>query len=311
MKKAILFLLLITGFGIQMFAQNYVDIAKFNYGYVPNVPMRDSDNTTDVHDVSTGVIYPIILSEKLAIITGVDFSDQVIKVSPDYSTLNLYSAGVRLGFSIKHSSKWNGLYVAIPKIAGDFGKVSGKDFQIGGVALWKYTKRENFTYKVGVYASTERFGLITIPIVGGYYLSSNKKFEANVSLPIAFDLNYKVAKPVRLGLDFNSIVRSYDLSESALSSFYIHRWMKELSVYVQFDFFKESLIFKARFVYAMNDFGLYEDGDQITLAVPATDIGDERVRLNKEMGSVVGVKASLVYRFHLSKPKEGNSGDKK
>jgi hypothetical protein len=120
-------------------------------------------------------------------------------------------------------------------------------------------------------------------------------------LPVAFDLNYKITKPVRLGVDFNAIVRSYDLSESVLSSFHVHRWVKELSAYVQFDFFKESLILKTKFVYAMNDFGLYEDGDQITLAVPATEIGDERTRWNEELGNVFGIKASLIYRFHLNK----------
>lgn len=303
MKRITLLLLVLAGLSNQLIAQNYVDLAKLNYGYLPNVPFGDSDNTTDVHDIDVGLVYPIKLSDKLAIITGVDFSDQIMRIKPFNDELDLYSAGLRIGASVKHSDKWSGLYVAIPKIAGDFGKVSRKDFQIGGVAVWKYTKRENLKYKIGVYASTERFGLITIPIVGGYYLSPNKKFETNLSLPIAFDLNYKVAKPLRFGIDFNAIVRSYDLSGNGLSQFYVHRWVKELSAYAQFEFLNESLLFKTRLVYAMNDFGLYEDGDKITIAVPATEIGDDRLRWNKELGSVLGVKASLIYRFQLNKKK--------
>lgn len=306
MKKAGILILLITGFGVQLMAQNYVDIAKFNYGYVPNVPFEKSDDYTDVHDIDVGLVYPIKLSDKLAIITGVDFSDQIMNITPLNDPFNLYSAGIRLGASVKHSEKWSGLYVAIPKMAGDFGSISGNDFQIGGVAVWKYTKRENLKYKLGVYASTESFGLITIPIVGAYYLSPNKKFEANLSLPIAFDLNYKVAKPIRVGLDFNAIVRSYELSSTEFSDYYVHRWVKELGLYAQFDMFNESLILKTRLLYAMNDFGLYQDGDQITLAVPATELGDDRIRWNKELGSVLGFKASLIYRFQLGR----NSSEK-
>lgn len=286
-----------------MFAQNYVDIAKLNYGFMPNVPFGESTNSTDVHDIDVGLVYPIKVSDKLAIITGLDYSDQIMRLTPLNDISNLYSAGLRLGASIKHSDKWSGLYVAIPKMAGDFGKISSKDFQFGGVAVWKYTKSENLKYKIGIYASSESFGLITIPIVGGYYLSPNKKFEANLSLPIAFDINYKIAKPIRVGLDFNAIVRSYELSGDALSNFYVHRWVKELGLFLQFDLFQESLILKTRLLYAFNDFGLYQDNDNITLAVPATEIGDDRVRWNNELGSVLGFKASLIYRFQLQTEK--------
>lgn len=304
MAKKALYLFFITAItSLSTYSQNYVDIAKLNYGHVPNVPIGDAGNSTDVHDIDAGLVYPIKLNEKTALITGVDFSDQNLKVTGLGKTLNLYSVGIRFGASIQHSEKWSGLYVAIPKMAGDFGKVSSKDFQIGGVALWKYSKSENFKYKIGMYASTEAFGVITIPIVGGYYLSPNKKFEANVSLPLAVDLNYKIVKPVRLGLDFNAIVRSYDLSQDYLSSFYLHRWVKELGAYLQFDFFKESLILKTKVVYAMNDFALFDDGDEITLAVPATEIGDNRIRRNTHFGNVLGAKVTLMYRFQLNKEK--------
>ena len=303
MKKAISFLLLINGLGINLFAQNYVDIAKFNYGYIPDVSLSDSQNRTDVQGIDVGVMVPIKLSEKIAVITGVDVSDQAIEIRSTSGIVNLRSAGIRLGVNVEHSNKWSGIYVAIPKVAGDFGDISGEDFQIGGAALWKYSKKENVKYKFGIYASTESFGLITTPIVGGYYLSPNKKFEANVSLPVAFDLNYKVVKPLRFGVDFNAIVRSYDLSESALSAFYVHRWVKELSAYMQFDFLNENLILKTKLVYAMNDFGLYQDNDQITLAIPSAEIGDNRIRLNNELGTAFGIKASLIYRFQLKNKK--------
>lgn len=299
MKKTVLFLVLSASFCLQLFAQNYIDIAKFNYAYLPNIPMGDSKHKTDNQDVELSLLYPIKISKKFSIITGLDFSNQNISVTSKGGALNLYSFGMRIGAHMKHSEKWSGLYIAIPKLAGDLGRISNKDFQIGGVALWKYSKKRNLKYKFGMYASSERFGVIAIPIIGGYYRSSNKKLELNISLPVAFDFNYKVAKSVRLGADFNSIVRSYDLNQNTLSSFYIHRWVKELCAYMQFDFLRESLILKTKFVYAMNDFALYEDGDQITVAIPAKEIGDDRTRVNEEFGKVFGVKASLIYRFQM------------
>tara|TARA_R110000868_G_scaffold4211_2_gene26411 strand:+ start:9668 stop:9925 length:258 start_codon:yes stop_codon:yes gene_type:complete len=61
-------------------------------------------------------------------------------------------------------------------------------------------KNVELKYKYGVYANTEKYGMIVVPILGLYYLSSNQKFEMNASLPIMADANYKLYPKIGLGM---------------------------------------------------------------------------------------------------------------
>ena len=64
------------------------------------------------------------------------------------------------------------------------------------LSLFTKKKRAELKFKYGVFVNNEKFGLAVIPIFGLYYLSPSKKFEANLTLPIVADINYKLNKSI-------------------------------------------------------------------------------------------------------------------
>ena len=87
------------------------------------------------------------------------------------------------------------------------------NFQLGFLSLFTKKKRAELKFKYGVFVNNEKFGLAVIPIFGLYYLSPSKKFEANLTLPIVADINYKLNKSIWAGFRFDGIGNTYNLSE--------------------------------------------------------------------------------------------------
>jgi hypothetical protein len=284
--------------------QDYLDIAKVKNGFVPNNKYKEVDGETVVNNFLVKVTYPIVISDKLVFLTGVDYSNINLKPLADSGAVNLMSSGIRLGVSYNHTDKLKGIYLAIPKFTGNYKSGTNKYFQVGGVALWKYKVKENLIYKFGVYGSSEVFGFYTTPILGIYYLSLNKKFELNLSLPISADINYKVLKNIRVGVEWLALTAGYDLNEYTMPSSYIQKTTQEAGGYLQFDFWKEQLILKTKFLYTMSIFRLYGDAETVDFGITGVFINDKRKQINNDFQKGIGFEVSLAYRFHIKKKEE-------
>ena len=299
MKKIVLSILLI-GFALTGSGQNYVDLAKFTHTQVPNSIFKNNQNTsTPITQTKLSTSIPITFSDSLAFLTGIDYELHRLKINPvETSMSNLSLATLKLGFNVKHNSKLSGTYLALPKIASDLGHLN-KSFQIGAIALWKYTLNPQTKMVFGNYINTERFGILNVPIFGVYHKSKNEKTEIDIKFPITGFGDYKVHKNIRMGTDFLLIVRTFDLAQPNVDPFYIHTASNEVAAYIQFDLFKETLIIKAKAVYAMYDYGLYADGDKTPFGMLGWYPGDQRMRLNSETSNALGFKISAFYRFQL------------
>lgn len=299
MKKTVLSILLI-GFALTGSGQNYVDLAKFTHTQVPNSVFKNNENiSTPITQTKISTSLPVSLSDSLAFLTGIDYELHRLKINPvETSMSNLSLATLKLGFNVKHNSKLSGTYLALPKIASDLGHLN-KSFQIGAIALWKYALNPQTKMVFGNYINTERFGILNVPIFGVYHKSKNEKTEIDIKFPITGFGDYKVHKNIRMGTDFLLIVRTFDLAKPDVDPFYIHTASNEVAAYIQFDLFKETLIIKAKAVYAMYDYGLYADGDKTPFGMLGWYPGDQRTRLNSETSNALGFKISAFYRFQL------------
>ena len=285
-------------------AQNYLDIAKVKNGFVPSNEYEEVDGETAVNNFVVKVTYPIVVNKNLVFLTGIDYSNINLKPLPSKSAVNLMSSGIRLGISYNHTDKLKGIYLAMPKYIGNYKPGTNKFFQVGGVLLWKYKVKDNLTYKFGFYGSSEVFGINTTPILGLYYQSLNKKFEVNLSLPISADINYKVLKNVRVGVEWLALTAGYDLNEYTIPSSpssYMQKATQEAGAYLQFDLWKEQLILKTKFLYTMSVFRLYDDAEKVDLAITGVFINDKRPQLNNDFKKSMGFEISLAYRFHIKK----------
>ena len=283
------------------YGQNYFDIAKIKNGFVPKNKFENSTGETTVNNFAVKITSPFVINDKIVFLLGMDYSNIRLKPLLLNKPVNLISSGIRLGISYNHNEKLKGIYIAIPKLIGNYERGKNKYFQIGGVLLWKYRAKKNLTYKFGIYGSTEVFSIYTTPILGLYYQSLNERLEVNLTLPINADVNYKILKNVRVGIEFLALTAGYNLNNYTLFSSYIQKTTQELGPYLQFDLWKEHLVLKAKALYTMSIFRLYSDPDQVDFGITGVFINDERTQLNNDFKTALGFEISLAYRFHFKK----------
>lgn len=285
-------------------AQEYVDIFKIGYGQTLNNNFEGVDSSTNVEFFEAGFTFPVVLNENHTFITGADFSLNSVQLFPETEYSNLYSTSLVLGMASTWSEKWSTTIILLPKIASDYKNISSNDFYFGGFAILKLKKNENFKYKFGVYASQEAFGLFTTPILGWYYLSTNKRFMMDMSLPISADINYKFGATT-IGIDYFGIGRSYNVHYENKPTIYADLSSLEFAGYFQFNVLEESILLRAKVGYSSNNYEMYAEGQEIDVGVSAFSFGDDRTQLNPSINGGVFLKVEAIYRFHIkeSKPK--------
>lgn len=289
-------------------AQEYVDLFRIGYGQTFNNNFEGVDSSTEVKSFEAGFTFPVVLNENHALITGADFSSNNLQLFPEAEYTSLYSSNIKLGLASTWSEKWSTTIVLLPKIASDYKDISSDDFYFGGFAILKLKKNENLKYRFGVYASQEAFGLFTTPILGWYYLSPNKRFEMDMSLPIAADVSYKLGVTT-VGIDYFGIGRSYNVHYENQPTLYADLSSLEFAGYLQFNALEESVLIRAKVGYSSNDYEMYAEDDKMDLGISAFSFGDDRTQLNPSLNGGIFLKFEAIYRFHLkekSKSQEPN-----
>lgn len=302
MKKSIfiIFLLLFAG---RAYGQKYVDIAKFYYNYSALNYFENSDSGTRIKELGLDITVPVVINPDDAILTGFIYERNQIRLFETEPEETFSVLGLRVGLSKKHSDKWSGTYMLIPKFASDFQGITSKDFQLGAIVLMKYNKNENINYKLGAYYNSEFFGPMFVPLFGLYYLSADKKFETNLTLPFLADANYKLHDRLNIGVNFFGQIRSYHLSQIPESSneAYVVKATNDLYGYLKFNLTKE-LSLQTRLGYSLGrSYRVYDESDKITLGSVLIRVGDDRQQLNTDFSNGWVYQATLLYRFIQNK----------
>ncbi|MDG1476532.1 MAG: DUF6268 family outer membrane beta-barrel protein, partial [Vicingaceae bacterium] len=277
MIKSILFSCALSLASCISFAQDYVDLARFHYSTTPANNFDSIPGNTTVEDFGLDVTLPIVINDKNTFLTGFNIDQLTTKLHPNFNPITVSTVNLKIGYNKKHSEKWSGTYMFLPKISSDFKKLSSKDYQFGGLALMKYNKKENLKYTFGAYYNGELFGPFIVPLLGLYYKSENEKFEANLTLPIWADFNYKLNNFMKVGANFSAFVRSYHLGES---NAYVVKKSNDVFGYLQFNLTK-SILLQTKTGYTIGrSFKVYQNGDETDLGLSAFRFGDERTVLN-------------------------------
>lgn len=296
--KLVFALLFLVSFSIS--AQEYVDLFRIGYSQTLKNNFENTNASTNVESFDIGFTFPVVLNKNHALITGADFSLNSLQLFPTAEITNLYSTNLKLGLASTWSKKWSSTLVLLPKIASDYKNISNDDFYLGGFALLKYKRNDNLKYRFGLYGSQEAFGLFTTPIIGWYYLSPNKRFEMDLSLPISADVSYKLGT-ITIGIDYFGIGRSYNVNSKNASKMYADLSSLEFASYVQFNTFNESLLLRAKAGCSSNNYEMYAENDEIDLGISAFTFGDNRTQLNPNLQGSIFLKVEAIYRFHITK----------
>ena len=296
MIKCIAFLCLLFLIPCLSFGQDYVDLARFHYSTTPQNDFDSIPGNTAVEDFGLDVTLPIVINENNTFLTGFNIDQINVKLQPVSNPVTISTINLKIGYNKKHSKKWSGTYMFLPKISSDFKTISSKDYQFGALALVKYTKKENLKYSVGAYYNGELFGPFIVPLIGLYYKSSSEKFEANFTLPIWADINYKLNDFMKVGANFSAFVRSYHLSEN---NAYVVRKSNDVFGYLQFNLTK-SILLQTKTGYTIGrSYKVYNYSDKTDLGLSAFRFGDERTVLNPTFKDGIAFKVRLIYRFHI------------
>ena len=290
-------------------AQNYVDIFKIGYGQSFNNDFEGTANSTQIKTLEADLTLPLVLNEQTAIVTGLSFSRNSQQLFPEGEFVGLYSTALKAGLSHKFNEKYSATLIFLPKIASDYEDISGDDFYFGGYGIFRIHKSERLVWRIGGYASSEAFGIFSTPIFGWYYLSPSGRFEMDMSLPVAADINYCLGLTT-IGMDYFGIGRSFRLSDKNLpegfSNLYTDFSALEFTAYVQFNVMKEVLL-RAKLGYSSTDYELYDRDEKIDLGLSAFTFGDDRTQVNPNINGGLFIRFEAIYRFRIPDNKQSDS----
>ena len=300
-KYFLLFRLLLAG--TFAFSQNYVDILKVNASSTPNNTFDSSATKTKLNEALVDLTVPLKINQDLSVVTGLIYENLQTKLFSDGITKNFGSTSLKIGFNKQLTEKWSTTVVALPKIASDYNSYNHRDFQLDGIALFKYKKRDNLNFKTGLYYNTELFGPFFVPMLGFYYQSPNKKLEANILLPLQADVNYQVLPFMNVGCNFNGQIRSYHLNHvtDANPNTYVTKSTNELFAYVKFNITKNINIQTKLGQSFGRTYKVYDEQDKVNFGLPATFIGNKREQLNSNFSNGMIFQVALTYRLSLEK----------
>jgi len=283
-------------------AQNYFDIGSISYANTPSNKFENSLEQTKVEELGLELNFPVVLNEKNVLLTGLYANRIQVKLDPDISgNTNLNTIGIVLGLNHTYSEKWSATYMVLPKISSDLNELSGKDFQLGLLSLFNYTKRSDLKYKIGLYANTERYSLSLLPLLGLYYQSPDKKFEANFTLPISADVNYQLFEKTKVGLNFDGLGSSYNMNKRIYinKDTYAVKSSNELFAYLMFQL-GTSFYVKPKLGYSIfRTYKVFENNDKVDFSVGPFYMGDNRTQLNTSFEDGAIFKIEMVYRVHF------------
>ena len=286
---------------MQVSSQNYFEVVNFTYTNTPPNDFEISNAETTVEEIALELNFPVIINEKATLLTGLFTNTTKVKLDANMSPSSLNILGLKIGINKIFNDKWSATFMVFPKIASDEITFSGENLQLAFLSLFTNKRRDDLKYKYGFYANTEKFGLLVLPIFGIYYLSPNKKFEANLNLPIIADINYRIRNKLWLGIKFDGLGTTYNLNEQNFSpdGAYVSKVSNELVSYLRFQL-SNSLYMNTKVGYAIRrNYEVYDIKDKINFAFGPFYFGDDRTLLNERFKDGVIFKVELFYRLHF------------
>lgn len=286
---------------VQVWSQNYFNLGQLSYTNTPQNKFDSGRGQTQVEELALQFEIPIVINERTTLLAGFFTNQTAVKLDPHNPETKLKVLGLGLGVHKTFNPTWSATFMGFPKIASDVITLSGNNTQFAFLTLISQTKQANLKYRYGIYANTEKYGLIIVPILGLYYLSPNSRLDANLNLPILADINYLLRKNLWLGIKFDGLGTTYYLNNQAYSpsGAYVSKISNEISTYLRFALTK-SLYFNTKIGYALGrSYDVYQANDKVDLNLIAFYFGDNRTRLNERFKDGAIFKVELLYRLHF------------
>ena len=220
-------------------AQPFIDLVNIQYVNSPDHSVsNEKKNVTSLKNFSIQTTIPFQFKNKTdAIIISPAFemwSPEVEAIDENFE--HQYGVALPVAYlKTLHNSDWSILSMVIVRKNG-YELSLDNNWQVAGVMVASFKANENLTYKFGVYASGEFFGLFVRPLLGIDW-QVNKKTSVYGILPGSMNLEHKLKSNLYAGASFKAITSSYRtpdgywrLDENRLGVFLDYYLTKQIAI---------------------------------------------------------------------------------
>ncbi len=207
--KKVIFLLSFVSLSIGASAQPYIDIASVYYQQSPADNQSSTKSPMNTQLTSVFLTLPFQVDSDYVIVNPT-YENYRLNISSETDPINLTAVYMPVIWVHEFKNpKWSTTLMSIPRLSSDLTKpLGGNNFQMGGIALATYKKKETLKYSLGAYYNSDFFGAYYIPLLGIDWNITNK-WNLFGTLPINLNLEYKLHKNIHTGVGVNLITNSY------------------------------------------------------------------------------------------------------
>ncbi len=303
-------------------SQDHYRVLEVEYEYAPNNRQEEIlENEVDIQEWEANVSLPIPRENGDAFVFGFGYNDlklfpdiEVYDPVPDTIMVNDYDYGrfrVQGGYSKKIDDNTSIVFMGFFRVASDFVNITSDHYLYGGLGMVTKKKSDRFTLKYGLYANTEHYGWLIIPLIGGSWKASDKLTIYGV-LPRRLTASWKWSDRFRSGFIFEAPNRTYRHSENTTvvlsenKSIDTYNQNIKNIVYVFGEvYLTKSIVLRARVGYSVfREIELYEYQSENSFITWGIEYGAERtpirdVQAFRDLEDGAVLNASIEYRFSL------------
>lgn len=284
-------------------SQEYIDIARFTYMFSPDNNFQNNDDGEFIDEWNLQLDLPHVINDKDALIFSLNGNVNNIGLHQDQTYRDhLYALNFRFGLNRQFNEVWSGTFLLIPKITTDFSTGLKEGYQLGFVGLINQKKSNRLKFSYGLYTNTEEYGQLVVPLLGGYYLTPNGKWEFTALMPALLDINHKISENTSLGFNYEGIGTTYSINTAYFDNSYVTRGVTQLYSYAQFQL-TSSLFLKTKIGFEIRSYRVFNENDKVDLSLASIYFGDNRNQLNVELKDNLLFKMEFFYRFNFTKDK--------
>ena len=193
----------------QSMAQPFLDIANIKYTNSPNTGLLNQNkNDVKIQYYGIGTNIPLqFKNKKDAVIFSPFFETWSSKINNN-KRQNYYSVALPVSLSkTLPNTKWSILLTGIVRM-NDSSINRKTKMQVGGAFIVSNKRNKNLTWKLGLYANNELFGLFVIPLAGIDWKINERNNLFGV-LPGNLTYEHKINEHFYYGANFRAITNSY------------------------------------------------------------------------------------------------------
>lgn len=208
MKKT-LFLFTVLVFALAASAQPYIDPLNIRY---TNAFRNSNKNATPFSHLYIGPDLPFKMKKNSFVVLSPFYEKWNIDSASDKNFLPGVSSIALAVSAIFPLDKdhWSLTVTGIPRFNSEGLKLNNS-FQMGGILLASYKKKENLKYKFGMYINNEFFGLFVMPLAGIDWKMNDHNNLFGI-LPGRLTYEHKLNDHFYTGATFRAITNSYRLN---------------------------------------------------------------------------------------------------